>query len=341
MIQKNADRCVASLLGGAAGDALGYAVEFMSYRSIQQRYGPEGIRDYTLDNGCAVISDDTQMTLFTAEGMLLAKDISIKSYVDAIRREYLWWFMTQTETYPVGRSITQASFLMGEKALFANRAPGNTCISALAAGGTGTPDAPINASKGCGGVMRVAPIGLFLTLDMLSAESIMRIGARAAALTHGHTMGWIPAAVLTGMVRILSQERATVDEALTETLATARQLWPKANQMKQFLAMIRKAARLAESDQPDERAISQIGEGWVGDEALAIALFCALRYEDDFDSAIRAAVNHSGDSDSTGAVTGNILGARLGMKGIPMKYTKKLELCELIARTGTALAANN
>ena len=60
-----------SLIGGAAGDALGYAVEFNSYRSIVSKYGTRGITEYELTNGVAEISDDTQMTLFTANGMLM------------------------------------------------------------------------------------------------------------------------------------------------------------------------------------------------------------------------------------------------------------------------------
>lgn len=48
--------------------------------------------------------------------------------------------------------------------------------------------------------------------------------------------------------------------------------------------------------------------GWVAEEALVISLYCAIVCQDDFDKAIVLAVNHSGDSDSTGAITGNIQG---------------------------------
>ena len=80
----------------------------------------------------------------------------------------------------------------------------------------------------------------------------------------------------------------------------------------------------------DLAAIRQLGGGWVGDEALDIALYCALKYENDFEKAIVAAVNRDGDSDSTGAITGNILGAYQGLKGIPEKYLKNLELMTLL-----------
>lgn len=64
--------------------------------------------------------------------------------------------------------------------------------------------------------------------------------------------------------------------------------------------------------------IAQLGVGWVGEEALAISVYCALKYQDDFKEAVIAAVNRNGDSDSTGAITGNILGAYLGLSRIPL-----------------------
>lgn len=81
--------------------------------------------------------------------------------------------------------------------------------------------------------------------------------------------------------------------------------------------MIDKAIDLANEDVDDLEAIRELGQGWVAEETLAIAIYCALKYSNDFDKALIASVNHSGDSDSTGAVTGNILGAYLGLSGIP------------------------
>jgi ADP-ribosylglycohydrolase len=63
-----------------------------------------------------------------------------------------------------------------------------------------------------------------------------------------------------------------------------------------------------------------------------------VKYADDFDRALIAAVNHRGDSDSTGAITGNILGALLGLDGIPQKYIENLELLDVITQIGEDLA---
>ena len=91
-----------------------------------------------------------------------------------------------------------------------------------------------------------------------------------------------------------------------------------------------KAVWSARGNMDDLAAIRELGEGWVAEETLAIAVYCAIRYQQDFRKAITVSVNHDGDSDSTGAVTGNILGAYLGFEKIPLKYIEPLELKEVI-----------
>ena len=82
-----------------------------------------------------------------------------------------------------------------------------------------------------------------------------------------------------------------------------------------------------------------MGEGWVAEEALAIAIYCALKNCSNFEKAVIDAVNHSGDSDSTGAVTGNILGAYLGFSGIPERFLENLELKDVIKEISKDLSS--
>ena len=89
------------------------------------------------------------------------------------------------------------------------------------------------------------------------------------------------------------------------------------------------AIELAKKDLSDVEAITRLGEGWVGEEALAISVYCALKHQHDFKKTLTAAVNHNGDSDSTGAITGNILGAYLGLSKIPSDWVKNVELSEV------------
>ena len=331
---RNQDTFRGCLLGGAAGDALGYAVEFESEGRIFSRFGEKGITEYALTNGCARISDDTQMTLFTAAGLLAGEARKAAQslpdpYRDAIRDSYLDWLRTQRENFPP-KEKPLASWLLNVPELFSPRAPGGTCLAALQAGGQGTTEKPANNKKGCGGVMRVAPIGLYFNDRNVSSEFVARLGAEAAAVTHGHPLGWLPAAALAQIVHEISQNGDSVYDAVMKTLYTQENLWPESKDKEYFLALTNRAVDLAGTNKNDLDAIHQLGEGWVAEETLAVAVYCALKHENDFDRALIASVNHKGDSDSTGAVTGNILGARLGLKGIPEKYLTNLELKDLI-----------
>lgn len=322
------------LVGGAAGDALGYAVEFLQESQIFSRYGSNGISEYSLKNGIAEISDDTQMTLFTANGLLLGTTRGMTrgimgSYESYIKIMYKCWYRTQTEHYPIKEDYLY-SWLLNIPELYNRRAPGLTCLSAIENGAEGTTNNPINNSKGCGGVMRVAPIGLYFCDKKISYDKTDMIGAEAAAITHGHDLGFIPAAALVHIIRAVAEKGMTLKNAVNEAITAMERLFPEAKHISDFAAIMMKAINLSENEKDDLTAIHQLGEGWVAEETLAIAVYCSLKYQDDFDKAIRVSVNHNGDSDSTGAVTGNILGAYLGYQAIPQKFKNNLELHDII-----------
>lgn len=323
------------LIGGAVGDALGYAVEFMPASSIFEKYGANGITEYELHNGMAEISDDTQMTLFTATGLLVGTTRGMTrgimgDYAECyIADSYRDWYRTQTEHYPLPEGH-HYSWLVNLHEMFSRRAPGNTCLSAIARGGNGTIENPINQSKGCGGIMRVAPIGIYFADEACPEEEIDAIGARAAALTHGHELGYIPAAMLVHILQRITDHKESIYEAVQNALTAIPALYPKSKHMQELISLVKKAVDLSKTQMDDSDAIRQLGEGWVAEETLAIAVYCALKYHNDFEKGIIASVNHDGDSDSTGAVTGNILGASLGFDAIPKKFTDNLELKDVI-----------
>lgn len=335
-MRKDRDKIRGSLIGGAAGDALGYAVEFWPESRIFSYYGKDGITQYRLVNGVAQISDDTQMTLFTANGLLFATTRGrmrgiLGPYAGYIQQAYLEWYETQKGRPSDDEGPHRFCWLGNVLELYAVRAPGNTCMDAIHDGCRGSIRALANGSKGCGGVMRVAPIGLYFGGRSMASLPVDLLGADAAALTHGHEMGYIPAAMLVHIVRLVSgSDEITLKQAVLDGKIAMEMLFPGAEHLPGFLKLIDTAISLSESDTDDLTAIHTLGPGWCGDEALAVAIYCALKYRDDFDRAIRAAVNHGGDSDSTGAITGNILGAYLGLSQIPQKYIDDLELADVI-----------
>ncbi len=327
------DKYTGCLIGGAAGDALGYEIEFLSERAIFSKYGELGITEYALHGGKAYISDDTQMTMFTAAGLIsrdtAALDGDGGSYEEHIGYAYRDWYKTQHGAFRDASAEEDCahSWLMDLPELYAQRAPGGTCLSAIAGGKYGSLTSPVNHSKGCGGVMRVAPIGLYFQGDG-SAKEAARVGASSAALTHGHPLGYIPSAALAYLINtIVHGEDMTLSEAVAAMRDGVYEMFSELAECSEFLDITDRAVALAASEDASSLdAIHMLGEGWVAEEALAIALYCALKYENDFDRAIIASVNHGGDSDSTGAITGNILGAYLGLSRISEKYTDKLEL---------------
>lgn len=337
MKEKSLESFRGCMLGGAVGDALGYAVEFMNNEQIRETYGDAGITRHTLIKGKALVSDNTQMTLFTANGILVGMT---EEYMRGSRRTmerylhnaYMDWQKTQrlTSTAATGRSC----WLYNVSAMHSVRAPGGTCLRSLNSGIMGTMEHPINTSKGCGGIMRVAPIGLYFDQAKYALSDISMIGARSAALTHGHPLGFITAAALVHIINQIVYGDFSGKDALHDIIKDCqhamRSQFAAYEKVERMNELIDTAIDYAAKDLPDAQAIAKLGEGWVAEEALAVSIYCALKYQNDFESAVIAAVNHSGDSNSTASIMGNILGAYLGISAIPAHFLEHLELYKVI-----------
>ena len=335
--QRVRDAIRGSLMAGAAGDALGYTVEFQSLGQILAHYGPQGITQFELDaRGKALVSDDTQMTLFTANGLLMGMTrcamrgigSPLGYYTDGA---YLDWYYTQTGKKK-DHCLTpdfHYTWLRDLPELAHRRAPGTTCMSACESMLRG--EKPDNNSKGCGGIMRVAPMGLLAAaLETLAGhpcftdKELAGQGALIARMTHLHPLGYYPAALLTLLVAKLipltpDEAKRDMDRIVAHSLEVLMQLDEGEHEADKRLLidLTHRAMQLAKDPNiPDRQAVQQLGEGWVADEAWAVALYCAMRHPDSMHDAIIAAVNHDGDSDSTGAITGNIMGAIYGYEAI-------------------------
>lgn len=322
------------LMAGATGDALGYEVEFMSRRAILSRFGEQGITKFTLDNkGKALISDDTQMTLFTANGMLMGLTRGYmrgiggrpEEYVDGA---YLDWYYTQTgRKKEILINDFHYTWLRDLPEMAQCRAPGNTCLQACES--MFRREHVHNNSKGCGGIMRVAPMALldagYASRDKktYSLVELAEAGGKIAECTHKHPLAFLPASLLTILLYKVvpmppKQVQEEIDSIVADTVNILDHIYKgKYESDKQFLKeLTEKAMQLAHSDISDADAIRELGEGWVAEETWAIALYCAIRHIDSVEDAIIASVNHDGDSDSTGSVCGNIMGAIYGYEHI-------------------------
>jgi ADP-ribosyl-[dinitrogen reductase] hydrolase len=329
---------IGCITGGAVGDALGAPTEFLTYNRILQKYGQEGVRDYVeFADGMGEITDDTQMLLFTVEGLLQSFGTHYnsaeaeKEYLNSIHQAYLRWLHTQEKPFSLQalEDMDHSSGLICEELMYKGRAPGLTCLSALRSGVVGTMQNPVNDSKGCGGIMRIAPVGL---LHYETPTEAFRIGCELAAITHGHVSGYLSSGFLSALLGYIIQGD-TLQEATTKTAAHLQEY----SRHEETLKAVNNAVKLAENGAPAFAQVEKLGGGWVAEEALAISLYCAHSYPDNFEEAVILAVNHSGDTDSTGSITGNIMGLLLGEEAIPKRWRTNLRHYHSFRMAGEAL----
>jgi len=335
MNRRNIKNFQGCLIGGAIGDALGAPIEFMSIDQIRSSFGEIGLTDYSEAYGRnGAVTDDTQMTLFTAEGLILSK----------VRREYegdtgiiaagyhalLRWLYTQETNLQDNLVQTHGTcsivdgVLTGHKELFSLRAPGNSCLSSLKSGKIGTTGDPINNSKGCGGVMRMAPVGLAYD----DAEKAFHFGCKLSALTHGHPTGYLASGTYAALISLI-----IFGNSLTKAIEDSILILKANKNHEETLKVVDKALNMVNKYTPEPEVIESIGAGWIAEEALGISLYCVLVANDDFKKGALLSANHSGDSDSTGSIAGNIMGALYGIDIIPESWVSGLELKELIKET--------
>jgi ADP-ribosylglycohydrolase len=329
------DRVRGCLLGGAVGDALGAPIEFQSLREIRKHHGQGGITGYvpTWRGTTGLITDDTQMTLFTVEGLIRAR-IDHGDALKAVGEAYLRWLDTQQHDAPPPAGLPHRTGSLREEGwLYSRRAPGNTCLSGLqqdfpGPSPLGTPG-PVNAySKGCGTVMRSAPFGLTAPYD---ARAAFELSAACAQITHGHPTGSLAAGAFAAIIA-----RLMTGEALEPAVHHTLGLLAAHPQHEESSYALRAALELAAAGEHSPEHVESLGGAWVAEEALAIGVYCVLA-EPSPERALLLSVNHSGDSDSTGSVCGNLLGALHGTAALPAAWLEPLEGRETIERLAAGL----
>ncbi|MDL4774591.1 ADP-ribosylglycohydrolase family protein [Actinomadura xylanilytica] len=328
-------RASGTVFGLAYGDALGAPTEFLGMEEIARRFGPDGPREPT--GSPALVTDDTQMALAVADGLLDApRDVPLTPdvIVPLWRRRFVDWLYSPDN----------------------NRAPGNTCLRACEGLAAGLPwlQATQRDSKGCGANMRVAPVGL---VPGLTAEQRSAAAQLQAALTHGHPTGLAASELTAYAVRWLCDGLAPagLPAALRDHCHAQRttyhedwlgDLWqrPAIDSPAAFISrgwdeclgvLDRLDAALAA---PDRRAdpCAATGAGWVAEEALATGLLCFLLFPDDPVGALARGAASSGDSDSIACLAGAFAGAHLGMDAWPPAWRPRIEYTGHLTRVGLA-----
>ncbi len=315
------DRIVAGFLGGVLGDALGEPLEFLPPEERLRRWGPLGVQEFVHSGQRGHFTDDTQMTLFTAEGLMVHASGG-EPLLATLHRAYLRWLLTQEFPGRIAPDrYRDEGFLLEAAVLYQRMGPGRTCLVSLSQA-TDLGVTAVNGSKGCGGLMRVAPIGFWAAMDPehWDLPRTFGVASGAAQLTHGHACGFLSA----GAFAVLLRETAggtSLEEALRRLLEFLSSLGETGTGVQRPLQT---AMELAEARTAWPEAITRLGAGWVAEEILAIVVFLGLAAPD-FLAGVRLAANHPGDADSIGAIAGQLLGTLWGMQAIPEDWIRRID----------------
>jgi ADP-ribosylglycohydrolase len=296
----------AVLYGVALGDALGWPTEFKSLEQIKNIYGKDGIQELP---DPAIFTDDTQMTLAIVRALLKHPDGAIEPLMGEVVQEFIEWAYSPEN----------------------NRAPGNTCMAAIRnlEEGIGWKYAGIAHSKGCGSAMRVAPIGY---LYQHQPERLREVAHTTGIATHRHPTGDAAAIAAAYLVKLALDGYAPL-EMIKPTVAFIEGISMNA----EAEAKLRQVAEVVTWDD-EEAALEVLGRGWIGEEAVALALYCCARYPDDWLATVRRGANTNGDSDSIASIAGGIQAARLGLDSIPPQWIERIEKRDELARYADQLA---
>ena len=322
------------LLGLAVGDAMGYTIDTKSWAEIQEDYGPNGLLGYDLVNGYAEVSSHTQLAAFTCNGLLLGLT---RGQVFGKMAPYVMYAGLGQQEWAIGqRRYDQPSrnhcwtFLVPE---FRRRHCTDTrMVEILNRERIGTLEMPVNSYDNPASIASSVSAALFASMIRLDQAEADRLGAETIALTYGNPLAFLPGAVIVHLItRSLQKQDIPLLELVEEAIrALDDQFGAQYRQTAQVIALIRQAIALSRDFSILPADAMEKLKCDSGAEVLAGAIYAALIYERDFDSAMIVAVNHSGRSTAVGAIAGAILGVRVGEENLPDFYLEGLEVLPVI-----------
>lgn len=316
------------IVGLAVGDALGYPHEFRTVAQVRREIGADGITGFLklkdprftrpfivgTDHPPGTYTDDTQMSLALAEALLEARTRDVDALMPTVGRRFVAWYFSDEN----------------------DRSPGEATGIGCRALQEGAPwrTAGAEHSKGCGANMRVAPIGLYYE----DLDDVVDVARAQSLLTHRHDAA-LEGAAAAALLVALALRGARPPDMHAEVMRRCGGRSPD------FDRVFGKVPAVVDVDprrvlvdlQQDDAAL---GEGWVAEEAVAAALYCAWRHPDDYRAAVLLAANTDGDSDSLACIAGSIVGARVGLSGIPDEWIRDVENSAYLIDVGRRLATS-
>ncbi len=305
-------RFTGTIVGFAVGDALGMPAEFLTREQIKRYYGKPLSNFVQAHPGHACdflpagsYTDDTQMMLATAECLVECRRMDPAQQADAL----LFWYMNT--------SPHRAAMRANERA----------CKHLLA--GKGWTKSGV-FSSGCGGAMRMPPIGLIL---FRRPDDLIRAALENCSITHTDPRARAAAVAVAHLTArlVLATGRCSPGDQVLETADVVARL------DSDLAGMLRWVTQIVHL--PPEQALFEIGTSSDALEAIPAAVYCFLKHPRNFASAVLTAVNGGDAADSIGALTGSLVGATAGFDLIPEEWRTGVENADVLRGVGENLAA--
>lgn len=324
-MEKRIAFCRGCLLGMASGDALGFAVDAQPLEQILENYGPNGLMGYDPSSDYAQLSSHTQLAALTGNGLLAAltrgKTGEYPRYIALAQRE--WLRSRNPHTAQEGKLC----WLNRIPALLRRNSTDPRVADSLDRERLGTMDAPVNRADTPSALMAPVAVGLFYDQQRLNPGQIGTLAAEAAALVCGAPEAFLSGAAVAYIIAgILQAPELPLSEQFMQTATIIRSLFGKRYpQAEEVAAAISQGVRASRLPQQQLGDVMEDLKCVKASQCLAGAVYACLAHPDSFDEALVTAVNHSGRSCATAALTGAIMGARLGADAIPEFYLETLE----------------
>ena len=340
-MEKSKSRYIGCLLGLAVGDAMGYTVDSKRWEEIRECYGPNGLLGYDLQNEYAEVTSYTQVAAYYANALLMgvtrSRQDTYMKYITLAMRE---WHKRQHFPREPGKSW----FWVAQKpALRRRHCRDAWMMDAFRFENLGSIARPVNKSDSPGAITGAVAVALFYDPNRMEPAQLGNLTANAIALTHGNPDAYLSGVVLAyGLAGILQEPDRPVEEQFIQAAeVTVQQFGDRFPVAKQIAQKVTEAIDLAKNGTGSQRQTMERFGCDSASECLQAAIYASILCPEDFDTAMILAVNHSGRSAAVAAVTGAILGARLGQEALPDFYLESLEPIEELRELAEDLAVGS
>ncbi len=313
------------LLGMAVGDAMGYPVDKKTWDEIEQMYGPNGLLGYDLANGNAEITSYTQLATFVCNGLLLG---AIRQNPEKYGRYILLGLREWLKSQQPRVNPEKTFCWVGQVPDMRRRLCMDTrMLDALSRETVGTPEKPVFRSIFPGALTAAAAVGLCGMSCKMTSQMLSRLGMEAVAATHGEPSAFLSGAFVAlavdGAIRTPERPMAELYEKICAFLEeTYGETYPEVFAL---TAGARQALVLTKDVEISPLAAMTLLGCTTAAECVAGMVYATTIHPANFDEAMIVSVNHSGRSSCVAALTGAVMGARLGKDSLPEFYLESLE----------------